>query len=138
MGEPVQLALNPKGDPMSDLGILRRPAALLAMAALLVACAALAVSLGDDAGANPLGKIGAVKERSKKGTALDGNFENVQARCPRHYESISGGVSMDPNQDGVVYESVKNEERGWSVGLRNPNDGGGAIVYFASVYCAKR
>ena len=115
----------------------RSPAMLLALAALLVACAALAASLGGNAGASPLGKISAVKERTKQGTALDNNFENVEARCPRGYESISGGISMDPNSDGVVYESVKNENRGWSVGVRNPA-GGGSITFFAVAYCARR
>ncbi len=116
----------------------RSPATLLALAALLVACAALGASLGGNAGASPLGKIGAVKEKSKQGHALDGNFDNVEARCQRGYESISGGVSMDPSQDGVVYESVKNEGRGWSVGVRNPSNGGGTITYSAVVFCAKR
>ncbi len=116
----------------------RSPATLLALAALLVACAALAASLGGNAGASPLDKISAVKEKSKQGNAPDGNFDNVEARCPRGYESISGGVSMDPNQDGVVYESVKNENRGWSVGVRNPSNGGGTITFFAVAFCAKR
>jgi hypothetical protein len=116
----------------------KSPAALLALAALLVAGAALVNSLGASAGATSLDKISAVQERSKAGHALEGNFDNVEARCPIGYESISGGVSMDPSQDGVVYESVKNENRGWSVGVRNPINGGGQITYFASVYCAKR
>jgi hypothetical protein len=110
----------------------------LALAALLIAGAALVNSLGASAGATSPGKISAVLERQKQGHALDGNFDNVEPRCPVGYESISGGVSMDPNQDGVVYESVKNENRGWSVGVRNPANGGGQIVYTALVNCAKR
>jgi hypothetical protein len=120
------------------IGARRSPATLLALAALLLACGALAASLGGNAGASPIDKISAVKEKTKQGTALDGNFENVEARCPRGYESISGGISMDPNQDGVVYESVKNENRGWSVGVRNPSNGGGSITFFVSAFCAKR
>ena len=116
----------------------RSPATLLALAALIVACAALAASLDGNAGASPLGKISAVKEKSKQGNAPDGGFDNVEARCKRGYESISGGVSMGPDQDGVVYESVKNEERGWSVGVRNPTNGGGTITFFAFAFCAKR
>jgi hypothetical protein len=43
----------------------RSPALMLALAALLIACAALAASLGGNAGASPLGKISAVKEKTK-------------------------------------------------------------------------
>src|SRR5919109_1596721 len=113
----------------------RSPAALFALAALVVASVALVVSLEGNAGARSPA-ISAVVERQKQGHALDGNFDNVAARCPLGYESISGGVSMPPSQDGVVYESVKNETRGWSVGVRNPSDGGGPINYFALVFCA--
>jgi hypothetical protein len=110
----------------------------LAFAALLVAAVALVNSLGASADATSPGKISPVIERQKQGHALEGNFDNVAPRCPVGYESISGGVSMNPNQDGVVYESVKNEDRGWSVGVRNPADGGGQIVYTALVNCAKK
>jgi hypothetical protein len=114
----------------------RSPAALLALAALLVAGAALASSLGGSAGAVSLAKVGEVKERSKQGTVPGNSFENVQARCRKGYESISGGVSMDPSNPGPVYESVKNGRRGWNVGVRNP--GIGAVNFTAIVYCAKR
>ena len=120
--------------------VKRSPALVLALAALALACVAVAISLSGNATATPVAysKIGAVKERSKQATAFAGDFENVEVRCKRHYESISGGVSMDPSSsDGAsVYESTKNEERGWSVGVRN--DGAQNVTYTAIVFCAKR
>lgn len=122
-------------DPMT---IPRRsPATAIASAALVVACLAFAVSLGGDAAAGALFKEGIVKERSKMGTALDGNFENVEARCKHGFNSIAGGYSMDPSSDAVVYESTQNTERGWSVGVRNPAGGSGDVTFFALAYCLK-
>jgi hypothetical protein len=122
---------------MSLISALRRsPATILAAAALAVATIALLGSLGGDANAISFEKIGAVKERSKEGTAVGGSFENVEVRCPRGYESISGGVSMNPESAGIVYESVKNEDRGWNTGVLNPEMGD--ITFFAFVFCAKR
>ncbi len=124
---------------MDPMAIPRRsPATTIAAAALVVACLAFAVSLGGGTSAGAIFKDGIVKERHKMGTALDGNFENVEARCKSGYNSISGGYSMSPDSDAVVYETTQNTERGWSVGVRNPAGGpGGDVTFFVLVYCMK-
>ena len=115
----------------------RSPAAILALAALLLACVAVAIALSGNAaargGGSPELKI---KQANEAGTALANNAENVGVNCKKSsYQSIAGGVSSAQNKDVVTYESVKNGKTGWNVGVFN---GTGAPVNFnAFVVCAK-
>lgn len=116
----------------------RSPATLLMLGALVVACAALAVSLGGKATGTiaESSKVGKVREYFKTVTIPDGEkFGGAEARCKKG-KAISGGFGYPPETGAYVWSSTRSSKRKWEVTLENP-PGGSAVELTVIVYCAK-